>query len=151
MAKRIGLIVAALLCAPAAMAQQPAPSMSTAWRSITLDQETCIAHAQNAMRGAGLTQNYETVGQSVYGEVPSYTGAIRCIASKGVAFFVVAGPDVKVASQHQRSLTERFLQGGQQGRGQPGGQPPGGQPPRGQPGGGQPGGSPEPGLSGERR
>lgn len=145
MLKRISPFVAALLCAPAAMAQQPAPSMSTAWRSITLDQGTCIAHAQNAMRGAGLTHNYETVGQSVYGEVPSYTGAIRCIASKGVAFFVVAGPDVKVASQHQRNLTERFLQGGQQGGGMPGGQPGGGQP-----GGVQPGGSQGPSRSGER-
>ena len=145
MLKPISLIAATLLCAPAAMAQQGAPSMSTAWRSISFSQETCIAHAQSAMRGAGLTHNYETVGQSVYGEVPSYTGAIRCIASKGVAFFIVAGPDVKQASQHQRNLVERFLQGGQQGGGQPGGgQPGGGQP------GGQPGGSQGPSRSGER-
>jgi hypothetical protein len=138
MAKGIGLIIAALVCAPSAMAQQPAaPSMSTAWRSITLDQAGCVARAQTAMRAAGLTENYETVGESVYGEVPSYTGAIRCIAAKGIAYFVVAGPDVKLASQHQRNLVQQFEQGG----GQPGaGQPGAGQPGAGQPGGVQPGG-----------
>jgi len=131
MAKRISLIVAALVCAPAAMAQQPgAPSMSTSWRSVTVDQATCIARAQAAMQAAGLTQNYETVGESVYGEVTSYTGAIRCVANKGLVYFVVAGPDVKLASQHQQSLVRQF-EGGQQGGGQPSG---------GQPGGGQPGG-----------
>lgn len=126
MAKAIGVIAAALVCAPAAMAQQPgAPSMSTSWRSISLDQASCIARAQTAMQSAGLTQNYETVGESVYGEVPSYTGAIRCIANKGVVYFVVAGPDVKLCSQHQRDLVMQFEQNGQaappQG-GQPGGQ-----------------------------
>lgn len=132
MAKGIGLMVAALVCAPSAMAQQPsAPSMSTAWRSITLDQAGCVARAQTAMRAAGLTQNYETVGESVYGEVPSYTGAIRCVAAKGIVYFVVAGPDVKLCSQHQRSLVERFEQGG----GQPGGTPPVGAPPASGPGG----------------
>ncbi len=143
MAKAIGLIVAALVCAPTAMAQQSAPSMSTSWRSISLDQAGCIARAQNAMRAAGLTQNYETVGESVYGEVPSYTGAIRCVSTKGMVYFVVAGPDVKLASQHQQSLVRQFEAGGQAA--------PSGQPGRGQPGGGQPGGGQQGGQrSGER-
>jgi hypothetical protein len=132
MAKGIGLMVAALVCAPAAMAQQPAaPSMSTAWRSISLDQAGCVAKAQAAMRAAGLTENYETVGESVYGEVPSYTGAIRCVAAKGIVYFVVAGPDVKLCSQHQRNLVQQFEQGGA-----PSAPPSAGQPPS----GGQPGG-----------
>ena len=136
MAKALGLIVAALVCAPAAMAQQSAPSMSTSWRSISLDQAGCIARAQGAMQAAGLTQNYETVGESVYGEVPSYTGAIRCVAAKGLVYFVVAGPDVKLCSQHQGNLVRLFEQGGQAGQPQ-GGQPQGGQPQGGQPQGGQ--------------
>ena len=123
MAKRISLIVAALVCAPAAMAQQPgAPSMSTSWRSITYDQPTCIARAQGAMQAAGLTQNYETVGESVYGEVPSYTGAIRCVSTKGIAYFVVAGPDVKMASKYQGDLVRMFEQGAQAAPPQGGGQ-----------------------------
>ncbi len=136
MAKAIGLIVAALVCAPAAMAQQSAPSMSTSWRSITIDQAACVARAQSAMQAAGLTQNYETVGESVYGEVPSYTGAIRCVATKGLVYFVVAGPDVKLCSQHQGNLVRLFEQGGQSGQGQ-GGQGQGGQGQGGQGQGGQ--------------
>lgn len=133
MAKALGLFVAALVCAPAAMAQQSAPSMSTSWRSISVDQASCVARAQSAMRAAGLTQNYETVGESVYGEVPSYTGAIRCVAAKGIVYFVIAGPDVKQCSQHQGNLVRLFEQGGQP----QGGQPQGGQPQGGQPQGGQ--------------
>ena len=69
-----------------------APDMTIFSFETKLSQEECLALGAKAMRSSGLTKNFETVGQTVYGEVGDYTGAIRCMAAKGLVFIIVAGP-----------------------------------------------------------
>ncbi len=75
---------------------------------MTLSQEDCIAKGTRAMKGAGLTQNFEVVGRTVYGETGNYTGAIRCDNGKTIAFFVVAGPLSKNTEEIHGKLKTAF-------------------------------------------
>ena len=133
MLKRIGPFVAAPLCAPAAMAQQPAPSMSTAWRSITSTRGP--ASPMPRPRCAGRPDaNYETVGQSVYGEYPRTLA--RSAASRRKRRLLRRGRPRCQSGQPAPAQPDRAVPAGR-----PAGRRPAssGQPSGGQPGGGQPG------------
>jgi hypothetical protein len=49
--------------------------------------------ASTAMRAAGLTRGFEVVGETTFGEVGDYTGAVRCVDEKKIAIVTVAGPN----------------------------------------------------------
>ena len=86
-----------------------APSMSTSWSDLTVSQAECISKGTKAMRGAGLTANFEVVGENtIYGEVGDYTGAIRCAERKNIVIFIVAGPDVGRCRSLRESMADIF-------------------------------------------
>ena len=88
-----------------------APSMSTSWSDLTTSQAECIAKGSRAMRAAGLTQNFEVIGENtIYGEVGDYTGAIRCAESKNIVIFIIAGPDVARCRSLRESMKDSFEQ-----------------------------------------
>jgi hypothetical protein len=58
--------------------------------------------------GINFQRNYEVVGQSIFGERDVYTAAIRCVASKGIVWFVVAGPQAQLCTQYQRALSNYY-------------------------------------------
>jgi hypothetical protein len=91
--KSLFVAAAAFVVSTAALAE--APAMTIGSLEMSLSQEDCIAKGTRVMKGAGLTQNFEVVGRTVYGETGNYTAAIRCDATKTVAVFVVAGPASK--------------------------------------------------------
>ena len=102
-----GLAFAAVVCATASSAFA-GPSMSTNWQSTTLEQKECVQRAERVMRNAGMSKNFEIVGQSVFGERDAYTAQVRCITDKGVVIFVVAGPKLEEAREHMRAIHDKF-------------------------------------------
>lgn len=85
-----------------------APAMTIGSLETALSQDDCIAKGTSAMKGAGLTQNFEVVGRTVYGETGNYTAAIRCESAKTTAFFVVAGPESKNTEEIHAKLKAAF-------------------------------------------
>jgi hypothetical protein len=96
----------ALLASTAALAD--APAMTIGSLEMALSQEDCIAKGTSVMKDAGLTQNFEVVGRTVYGETGDYTAAIRCDSTKTIAFFVVAGPLSKNTEEIHGKLKAAF-------------------------------------------
>jgi hypothetical protein len=87
---------------------KPAPAMTTNWVTVTVPQAECVARAEVLMKEAGLTNNYEVVGQSVFGEQGDYTAQIRCIADKTIALFVVTGPELEGARKYMTAIFDKF-------------------------------------------
>jgi hypothetical protein len=104
--KSLSVAAVALVTSTAALAE--APAMTIGSLEMTLSQEDCIAKGTRVMKGAGLTQNFEVVGRTVYGETGNYTGAIRCDSTKTIAFFVVAGPASKDTEEIHAKLKTAF-------------------------------------------
>jgi hypothetical protein len=87
---------------------KPAPAMTTNWVTVTVPQAECVARAETMMKEAGLTSNYEVVGQSVFGEQGDYTAQIRCITDKTIALFVVTGPELEGVRKHMAAIFDKF-------------------------------------------
>ena len=104
--KSLPIAALALVLSTAALAE--APAMTIGSIEMTLSQEDCIAKGTRAMKGAGLTQNFEVVGRTVYGETGNYTAAIRCDSTKTIAVFVVAGPASKNTEEIHGKLKAAF-------------------------------------------
>jgi hypothetical protein len=99
-----GIFTLAGACQPAFAG----PSMSSNWTATTLDQKECLRRAERVVRDAGLSRNFEIVGQSVFGQVDAYTAVVRCIADKGVVIFVVAGPTLDESRRRMRDIFDKF-------------------------------------------
>ena len=104
--KSLSVAAAALVVSTAALAD--APAMTIGSLEMTLSQEDCIAKGTRVMKGAKLTQNFEVVGRTVYGETGNYTAAIRCDNTKTIAFLVVAGPQSKTTEEIHGKLKAAF-------------------------------------------
>ena len=100
------LAAAATLVSTAALAEAPAMTIGSLETALT--QDDCIAKGTSAMKGAELTQNFEVVGRTVYGETGTYTAAIRCESGKAIAIFVVAGPESKNTEEIHAKLKRAF-------------------------------------------
>lgn len=100
------LAAAATLVSTAALAEAPAMTIGSLETALT--QDDCIAKGTSAMKGAELTQNFEVVGRTVYGETGTYTAAIRCESGKAIAIFVVAGPESKNTEEIHAKLKAAF-------------------------------------------
>jgi hypothetical protein len=98
-------VICACAIVPHALA---GPSMSTNWSATTLGQKECVQRAERVVRDAGMSKNFEIVGQSVFGEKDAYTAQVRCIADKGVVIFVIAGPKLETAREHMKAIYEKF-------------------------------------------
>lgn len=85
------------------------PSMASAWLSITISQNECLQKGAAAMRQQSFNTRFEIVGEaSVFGERGDYTALIRCAASKGMVYFVVAGPQASICSRHMNAMRDNF-------------------------------------------
>ncbi len=86
-----------------------APSMSTSWSDLNVPQAECVSKGTKAMRGAGLTENFEVVGDNtIYGESGDYTAAIRCAEGKTIVIFIVAGPEVQKCRSFREAMKKIF-------------------------------------------
>jgi Domain of unknown function (DUF4189) len=91
-----------------ASAEPSSPALTTNWTSTTLGQNECLDRASRIVKEAGLTTNFERVGQSVFGEQGDYTAQVRCISEKGVVVFVIIGPKLDRARVHMKALIDNF-------------------------------------------
>jgi hypothetical protein len=80
----------------------------TSWQPTRLTQQQCLNRAELAMRNSGFSQNFYTLETGVYGENGGYSGTVRCISSKGVVFFIVAGSSSKTAESFLGRLENNF-------------------------------------------
>ena len=91
-----------------AIAYAAAVGLSTSWQDTTLTERECISRAELAMRDAGFSRNLEFVGQSVFGDRGDYSASVRCITSRGIVFFLAAGPDPNQATIYQELISSYF-------------------------------------------
>jgi hypothetical protein len=97
------------LCAFAAAAS-PAlagPAVSTRWQNVTISQPECLERAEQAITASGF-EDLERTEQSRYGQRGDYTAAIRCIADKGIVFFIGSGPSRNRAAETTEILYNKF-------------------------------------------
>jgi hypothetical protein len=102
------LPIAAVVLAVSTAALANAPSMTIGSLDTALSQEDCVAKGASVMKGVGLTQNFEVIGRTIYGETGDYTAAIRCESAKTVAIFVVAGPSSDMTEEIHGKLKAAF-------------------------------------------
>ncbi len=97
------------IAALAATAATAAPGMSSAWLSIEVSQEECIRKGTATIRRNGFTSRFEVLANAaIYGERGGYTALVRCVAEKGIVYFVVAGPDSPASATHMMTLRNGF-------------------------------------------
>ena len=109
----VALVVASTVVAADVQAQTRrtnvrGPAVTIGSLGTKMAQDDCLALGNKIMRSAGLTQNFEVVGRTVYGETGAYTGAIRCEASYGIVVFFVAGPSSKQTDSIHQKLKDPF-------------------------------------------
>jgi hypothetical protein len=80
----------------------------TSWEDTRLTQQQCLNRAEVAIRNAGFTSNFSPLESGVYAERGSYSGTIRCISSKKMAFFIVAGPSASTARRYLTLLEQNY-------------------------------------------
>ena len=102
--------VAALVGATwVATAAAAAPGMSSAWLSIDVSQEQCVQKGTATIRRNGFGSRFEVLANAaIYGERGDYTAMVRCVAEKGIVYFVVAGPDSPASGDHMMALRNGF-------------------------------------------
>lgn len=110
MPKRTAALIAGIAAFSLALpATAQTPSMSSAWLAIKVSQDECVRIGTEAMKRSGLTRGFEVLSNaSIYGEIDSYTGLVRCVAEKDIAYFVVAGPEAKECSRHMNAVRDFF-------------------------------------------
>jgi hypothetical protein len=101
---------AIFLCTLAAMPSVKAgPAMSSAWLIINVSQDECIRRGTAAVRGNTFTTRFEVISNaSIYGERGEYTALVRCVAEKGIVYFVVAGPRGETSTNHMNAMRDGF-------------------------------------------
>ena len=82
--------------------------MTTVWKETTASERSCIERAKQAMRDSDFTENLEVVGQTVFGNSGRYEAAARCITSKELIFFVVAGPDSPTTNRRVTTIRDNY-------------------------------------------
>ena len=75
-----------------------AASLTTNWRSTDLTTEQCVRHAEAIMQKAGFTildrSPDNTSDKGAWGSTSDgYILSVRCVESKGIVMFAVAGDD----------------------------------------------------------
>ncbi|WP_414578057.1 hypothetical protein [Anabaena sp. CCY 9402-a] len=80
----------------------------TSWQPTRLTQQQCLNRAELALRNTGFTKGFAALESGVYGETGQYSGTIRCISSKGLAFFIVAGPSARTAQNLLTRLENNY-------------------------------------------
>jgi hypothetical protein len=99
------IVVSATLAASAALA---GPAMSVAWVEIS-DQDACVKQASTLLKSNGFTTRFEVLSnRSIYGERGDYTGAIRCVSEKSVAFIAVSGPKGDLTGKYVDAIKDAF-------------------------------------------
>ncbi len=85
-------LLALCLWIPTAVQAQSRCKLATAWSATSFDEKECLEHAEKALRKTGYYKNFSVVNQSIFGaNEEDEQASARCITSKGLVFFVVAG------------------------------------------------------------
>lgn len=86
---------------------QAGTAITTQWKDITMSQERCLNRAEEAVRRGNFKTlpHTETSRHGIRGE---YTVAIRCMAEKGIVFFVVAGPSRDRTPEYMEDIYSNF-------------------------------------------
>jgi hypothetical protein len=106
--KSFSIALMTVVISSAAVAGPKAPGMSIRSSQIELAQDECMTKAANAVRKDGMTENFESLGKTVYGEKGDYTAAIRCEVDNKIAIFIVSGPDDKITSEYSGQILSAF-------------------------------------------
>ncbi|PZO36378.1 MAG: hypothetical protein DCF19_21500 [Pseudanabaena frigida] len=106
---KLGSVVMALTLLPVGAIAQEAPNMLLNWRDTSLSNEDCVRRAQDALiserfKNGGVVRNSR--GAIAYGFNGGYHGAIRCLADRNIAVFVVTGASSPRAVALGNNLTK---------------------------------------------
>jgi hypothetical protein len=87
----------------------PHQVLSVGWVDWTSDQVTCVKRGSDKMRISGFTASFKVVNnRTIIGAQGEYSAAIRCAASKKIAFVAVAGPSPQDALKFLNPIKEGF-------------------------------------------
>jgi hypothetical protein len=110
MKTKVSIAVAACGLIGVLLARSPAaadpPSVSTAWKPISLDQAQCLQRAETILRD--LTDKLDKGRESIFAEFGDNTAQVLCVGSKGVVLFTVAGVKIEEAISIRDALYQRF-------------------------------------------
>jgi hypothetical protein len=85
------------------------PSMSSAWLKIEITQDECVSKGSTVVKKNSFNTRFEVLGDSsIYGERGDYTALVRCAADMNMVYFVVAGPNSQITSQHMNAMRDGF-------------------------------------------
>ena len=86
------------------------PIVSSFWANQNLSQKACIAKASVSVKATGFTKRFAVQNDKIFGVSGdnTNTGAITCIASKGLVLFSVAGSSGKVTYPLSQKLLKNF-------------------------------------------
>ena len=86
---------------------QASTAITTQWNDTTLSQSECLKRAETAIRRGGFDSLAHTQ-ESRHGVRGDYSVSIRCMAEKGVVFFVVAGPSRDRTPKYMDDVFKEF-------------------------------------------
>ena len=90
MLSRLTAIVLALVVAWTPV-QAASPAISTAYKNVAMDLQTCQSRVTQLMLSNGFTR-VESLQRSVFGDYGDYQLVVRCVPDKAIVFLAVAGP-----------------------------------------------------------
>jgi hypothetical protein len=103
----VGLAVAAVSAFTMASAAVAGPAVTTQWTDTNLSQDECLERAERALQDTRYGR-IEKVGQSRFATRGDYTASIRCVTSKNIVFFLIAGPSRDRTSGDMDKLYNNF-------------------------------------------
>ena len=105
----LGTLLAIVLGSTPALALD---ALSTEWRRWEGSARACLENAQRVMKAAQFRDTFFSNGgekdRTITAVRGQYTGAVQCVEDMKLAFFIVYGPDDKIAEQYIQELVGRF-------------------------------------------
>jgi hypothetical protein len=102
------LVLPAIFSLTAIAPAQAGAGSSNSWEETGAPQGTCVEMAKQALRASGHRDISSVGGQSAFGSSGGYNSVIRCVSTKGIAFFLVYGPSTDGADSVLTDLRNRF-------------------------------------------
>jgi len=87
---------------------EEAPALWSAWQTTRLTLNDCLRNAENAIRSTGFTEKFNVLKFSIVGAQDEYSASVRCIPSRDMVLYIVAGRDSEQAEDYLQDLQTNF-------------------------------------------
>ncbi len=106
------VFLAVILLTFGTTARAAEPGLVTKWLSTAMKIDECVRTAERALRAAQFARvdikGDSDTDKNAFANRGNYVASVNCIEEKGVAYFVVAGPDVDAAERYVNAIMDKF-------------------------------------------